>query len=306
MQGLLTLFRPWDISWLLNSHRRACPKLLRFISPSFRLFYLVACNATKTISLESLVDTPAGGTSHFLFPTSGSNAEAYLTRPAGPGPFPLMILLHGHTLGSIGAESIVPAAEAFASDLCYAGLAVSLPGYGATEVPPGTDPKTTLDVVLTQLPRQEPPVDRFEAILPLRLLGRGAFFTALLANRIEGIEGMVLHSGAYDGIRLYQETPWLRSVLNPSGEENPKLISILPEVSTWYAPHLVCMAQKDSLWFPSNRRISYATPWRPPRNPTASFSIPIMVIASLPRTLEKKAIAFFEENSGSACRTGAP
>ena len=40
---------------------------------------------------------------------------SYQTRRAGP--FPLMILL-GHTFGSIGAKSIVSEAEAFATDLC--------------------------------------------------------------------------------------------------------------------------------------------------------------------------------------------
>src|SRR5215469_10570247 len=68
-----------------------------FICAALCLFSFVACNTTKLVSIESLVDAPAGVTSHLLFPTSGSSAEAYLTRPAGPGPFPLMILLHGHT-----------------------------------------------------------------------------------------------------------------------------------------------------------------------------------------------------------------
>jgi hypothetical protein len=111
--------------------------LRRFTFPVLCVFYLVACNIAKTIPVEALGDTPTGVTTRFFFPTSGSNAEAYLTRPAGPGPFPLMILLHGHTFESIGgAESVVPEAQGFASDLCYAGLAVSLPGYGGTEVPP--------------------------------------------------------------------------------------------------------------------------------------------------------------------------
>jgi hypothetical protein len=47
----------------------------------------------------------------------------------------------------MGAESVVSEAEYFATDLCYAGLAVSLPGYGATEVPPGIDPNIILEVV---------------------------------------------------------------------------------------------------------------------------------------------------------------
>src|SRR4030095_7001960 len=212
---------------LRNSHRSARLTLRRFIFLFLCLFYFVACNAAKTISIEGLVDVPPGVTSHFLFPTSGSNAEAYLSRPAGPGPFPLMILLHGHTVGPIGAESVVPEAEAFASDLCYAGLAVSLPGYGATEVPPGTDPKITLNVVLdaVSLVKKLPWIDskRFY----LYGFSRGAFFAALLANRLEGIEGIVLHSGAYDLNRFYQDTLWFRSMLNPSGERNPRLLSIL-------------------------------------------------------------------------------
>ena len=83
--------------------------LRKFAFPVLCIFYLVACNTARKISIEALSDTPAGITSRFVFPTSGSSAEAYLTRPAGPGPFPLMILFHGHTFGSIGgAESVVP------------------------------------------------------------------------------------------------------------------------------------------------------------------------------------------------------
>jgi poly(3-hydroxybutyrate) depolymerase len=123
---------------VLNSQRNLLYRRLWSFIPTLCLFYLAACNTTKTIPIQSLADAPAGDTSHFVFPTLGANAEAFLTRPAGAGPFPLMILLHGHTLAAIGAESIVSMAEAFARDLCYAGLAVSLPGYGATDATPVT------------------------------------------------------------------------------------------------------------------------------------------------------------------------
>ena len=279
--------------------------LRRLIFPVLGIFYLVACNTAKTISIEALVDVPAGVTSHFVFTTSGSNAEAYLTRPAGPGPFPLMILLHGHALGSIGAGSMVPEAEAFASDLCYAGLAVSLPGYGATEVLPATDPKITLNVVLdaASLVKKLPWIDskRFY----LYGFSRGAFFTSLLVNRIEGIQGIVLHSGAYDLNRLYQETPWFRSLLNPSGEENPKLISILPEVSTWHAPTLVLHGGKDSLISVQQANLlrdsleAAQKPYRFVLYPDNGHRLPV-------EDVRKKATAFLEENSGSACRAVAP
>src|ERR1700730_1401547 len=277
--------------------------LRRFTFPVLRIFYLVACNAARKISREALSDTPAGITSRFVFPTSGSSAEAYLTRPAGPGPFPLMILLHSHTLGFIGAGSIVPEAEAFASDLCYAGLAVSLPGYGATEVVPGIDPNIALNVVLdaVSLVKKLPWIDskRFY----LYGFSRGAFFAALLANRLEGIKGIVLHSGAYDLNRLYQETPWIRSLLNPNGERNPKLISILPEVPTWYAPTLILHGGKDSV-VSVQQAILLRDSLQAAKKPYRFVLYPDNGHRLPPEDVRKKATAFLEENSGSACRPG--
>jgi dipeptidyl aminopeptidase/acylaminoacyl peptidase len=289
----------------LNGRLSAYPKFLRFIPALFLLSSLVACSNTKTVSIESLAQAPAGSTSHFLFPTSGANAEAYLTRPAGPGPFPLMIFLHGHTFGARGAESIVSAAEAFASDLCYAGLAVSLPGYGATEVAPGTDPKTTLNVVLdaASLVRSLPWIDPQQFYL--YGFSRGAFFAALLANRIAGIKGMVLHSGAYDLNRLYQENPWLRSMLNPAGENNPKLLSILPEVSTWHAPTLVLHGREDFLVSVQQANLlrnsldAAKKPYRFVLYPNSGHRLPA-------DDVRQETTAFFEEHSGSACPTTAP
>jgi len=278
--------------------------LRRFTFLVLCIFFLVACNAARTIPIEALGDTPAGGTTRFVFPSSGSSAEAYLTRPAGPGPFPLMILLHGHTFGSIGAESIVAEAEAFASDLCYAGLAISLPGYGATEVPLGMDPKITLNVVLNAISsvKKLPWIDskRFY----LYGFSRGAFFASLLANRIEGLKGIILHSGAYNLNLFYQDTLWFRSMLNPNGEKNPKLINILSEVPTWYAPTLLLHGGKDSLVSVQQANLlrdsleAANKPYRFVLYPNNGHRLPL-------EDVRKKATAFLEETSKSACRTGA-
>jgi dipeptidyl aminopeptidase/acylaminoacyl peptidase len=293
---------------VLFGGRAFCPYmtiLKRFTFLVLGIFHLIACNAATTRSIEALRDTSARGTSRFVFPTSGSNAEAYLTRPAGPGPFPLMILLHGHTFESIaGAESVVPEAEAFASDLCYAGLAVSLPGYGATEVPPGLDPEITLNVVLDAVAL----VKKLPWIDPKRVylygFSRGAFFASLLANRIEGIKGVVLQSGAYDLNRFYQDTLWFRSMLNPSGEQNPKLISILPQVATWHAPTLLLHGGKDFLVSVQQANLLRESlevankPYRFVLYPYNGHRLPV-------EDVRKKATAFFQETSGSACRPGA-
>ena len=272
----------------------------RFSFIALCIFCLVACNATKAIRLEALSATSTAGTSRFVFRTSGSNAEAYLTRPKGPGPFPLMILLHGHTPWSMGGESVVSEAEAFASDLCYAGLAVSLPGYGATEVPSGIDPNITLKVILDGLSL----VKKLSWVDSKRLFlygfSRGAFFAALLASRLDGIEGVILHSGAYDLNRFYQDTIWFRSMLNPDGVKNPKLISILPEVPTWHAPTLVLHGEEDFLVSVEQANLlsesleAAKKPYRLVLYPHGGHRLPT-------EDVRKKATAFLKETSGSAC-----
>jgi len=280
------------------------PIVRRFAFTALCVFYLVACQFTKTIPFKTLGDAYSGGTSRFVFQTSGSSAEAYLTRPAGLGPFPLMILLHGHTLGPIGAESVLSEAEAFASDLCYAGLSVSLPGYGATEVPPGTDPEITLKVVLdaVSLVKSLPWIDARR--IYLYGFSRGAFFAALLANRLEGIEGIVLHSGAYDLNRFYQDTIWFRSMLNPTGEKNPKLMSILPEVATWHAPTLILHGEEDFLVSVEQANLlsesleAAQKPYRFVLYPNSGHYLPS-------EDVRRKVTAFLKEVSGSACRAAA-
>jgi dipeptidyl aminopeptidase/acylaminoacyl peptidase len=276
----------------------------RFLFTALCVFYLAACQFTTTIPFKKLGDAYAGGTSRFVISTSGSSAEAYLTRPAGPGPFPLMILLHGHTLGPIGAESVLSEAEAFASDLCYAGLSVSLPGYGATEVPSGTDPNITLKVVLdaVSLVKRLPWIDSRRVYL--YGYSRGAFFAALLASRLEGVEGVVLHSGAYDLNRFYQDNIWFRSMLNPTGEKNPKLISILPEVATWHAPTLILHGEEDFLVSVEQANLlsesleAAKKPYRFVLYPNSGHYLPS-------EDVRKTVTAFLKEVSGSACPAAA-
>jgi dipeptidyl aminopeptidase/acylaminoacyl peptidase len=275
----------------------------------FVFFILVACNTARRIPIETLSEIPAGATTRFVFPTSGSNAEAHLIRPTGPGPFPLMILIHGHTFGPMGgAASVVPEAQAFARDLCYAGLAVSLPGYGTTEVPPGADPKITLNVTLNVILDGVSLVKKLPWIDAKRLYlygySRGAFFAALLVNRIEEIKGVVLQSGAYELNRFYWDTVWFRPMLNPSGEEDPKLPSILSDVPTWQAPTLVLHGQLDSLVSVEQANLL--------RDALKATNIPYKLVIYpyyghvIPREdVEKEAAAFLRETSGSACRADA-
>ena len=76
---------------------------------------------------------------------------------------------------------------------------------------------------------------------------RGAIVAAALANELEDVRGTVLYSGAYDLGTLYRETPstWVRKILNPKGEANPKLMNLLSEASQWRTPTLILHGEKD-------------------------------------------------------------
>jgi dipeptidyl aminopeptidase/acylaminoacyl peptidase len=165
-------------------------------------------------------------------------------------------------------------------------------------------PKITLNVILdgVSLVKKLPWLDPKHPYL--YGFSRGAFFASLLANRLEGIEGIVLQSGAYDLNRFYQDTLWFRSMLNPGGEPNPKLISILPEVPTWHAPTLVLHGEKDALVSVQQANLlrdsleAAKKPYRFVLYPNNGHRLPV-------EDVRKKATVFLEENSGSACRARA-
>jgi dipeptidyl aminopeptidase/acylaminoacyl peptidase len=90
-------------------------------------------------------------------------------------------------------------------------------------------------------------------------------------------------------------------MLNPSGEQNPKLISILPEIPTWHAPTLILHGEKDFLVSVQQANLlrdsleAAKKPYRYVLYPNNGHHLP-------PEDVRRKATAFLEENSGSACR----
>src|SRR5262247_4700721 len=97
------------------------------------LLFLVGCTGVPELPLKQLNSLDGELTTRIFYRSAGGNVEAYVARPDGDGPFPLVILLHGHSLIGRGAEQVLSTAQAFARDICFAGLAISLPGYGSSE-----------------------------------------------------------------------------------------------------------------------------------------------------------------------------
>ena len=265
-------------------------------------FWLLAgCGAIPDRELKKLDTVAPAAPIRFFYESSGGKVEAFLVRPKGPGPFPLIVLVHGHSASGAGAAPMVPIAEALARDLCYAGLAVSLPGYGGTTVERG-DERETIARLLGDGIAEAARLPWIDGRVVLYGLSRGAVFAAASITRLPNLRAVVLHSGAYDIPRLYRETPvlWVRQVLNPTGETDPKLFNILPEISAWKAPVLILHGAKDPL-LPVNQAelldrglAAAGVPHRTVIFPEAGHRLPLDGVRS-------EVFSFLEKEVGSGC-----
>jgi dipeptidyl aminopeptidase/acylaminoacyl peptidase len=265
------------------------------------------CATVTTVAPRDLASLPEATTERFMFDSADGKAEGFLTRPKGDGPFPLMVLLHGHSLVGTGARYLLPAAEVFASEVCYASLTISLPGYGDTDVPAGSTWEATRQVVedAVAIAEKIPWVD------PQRLyfygFSRGAVVAAAMINQTPGVKGALLQSGAYDLPRLYRDTSnsWLRKLLNPKGEAEPKLQNLLNETDRWPGATLILHGGQDSIIPPAQANLldarlqALGKPHRLVLYPGYGHRLPLNEIKS-------EALQFLKDNGGSACAVNVP
>jgi dipeptidyl aminopeptidase/acylaminoacyl peptidase len=269
------------------------------------LLLLVACTSVPLVPYKELGGLQSDLTARFFYPSAGGSVEAYITRPRGHGPFPLVVLLHGHSHRGRGAEQLLSTAEAIANEICFASVAISLPGYGWTEVEDGAIEEITRRVVKDGLSiaKQLSWIDGHRIVV--YGVSRGASVAASLLSEVEGLKGAVLYSGAYDLGRLYRDTSsfWIRRLLNPNGEANPKLVSLLGETSGWRAPTLIFHGEQDSL-VPVNQALllrdrlkAAGTPHRLVLFPNHGHFLPRA-------NIKEQTVGFLKETAPMACPSG--
>lgn len=270
------------------------------------LLFLFGCNGVPALPFKQLNSLDEELTTRIFYRSAGGNVEAYITRPRGSGPFPLVILLHGHSLVGRGAQQVLSTAEALAREICFAGLAISLPGYGSTETPRGSIEGTTRQAVKDGLvmAKQLRWVDSSHVMF--YGVSRGAVVAAAMLNEVEGVSGAVLYSGAYDLDMLYRQTSsfWMRKLINPNGDTNPKLLNLLGEASRWRAPTLILHGGQDTL-IPVNQALllrdrlkAVGAPHRLVIYPESGHFLPR-------QSVREEALNFLKETAPPACPAGS-
>jgi dipeptidyl aminopeptidase/acylaminoacyl peptidase len=131
--------------------------------------------------------------------------EIFWTKPAGDGPYPAVLLIHGHQ------EQVRNGGEAFVktgrlgilAKQGYVAASLSQPGYGNSDGPPDYCGPFTQDAALVALDflRKQPFVNPNK--LALYGYSRGAIVAGMVAGRDPKIAAVVLGAGAYDFVSWY-------------------------------------------------------------------------------------------------------
>ena len=165
---------------------------------------LVGCASVED---GRLIDRSGWVVHRELLPHSNENkkVEIFWTKPTGDGPFPVVLLIHGHQ------EQIKNGGEAFVrtgrlgviASRGYIAAAFSQPGYGNSDGPPDYCGPFTQDAVLVALDflRKQPFVRPDK--VALYGYSRGAIVAGMVATKDDKLASVVLGAGAYDFFSWY-------------------------------------------------------------------------------------------------------
>lgn len=197
-------------------------------------------------------------------PDDPSKQVEYFTgKPAGNGPWPAIVLVHGHQADPRpGAQGSDERLAAFAERGVLA-VAVSQSGYGNSSGPPDFCGPFTQHAVAAVIAKLR--ADGVVASGKLVLLGvsRGATVVAMVAARDPDIAGLILIAGEYDIAALAADSTVTgiraairQNVINESGGSVAALDArtVLNHAQAIKAPTLIMHGEDDDRTSPANAR----------------------------------------------------
>ena len=104
-----------------------------------RRHLLIACFVIVAVAALPRVAVAEDGYETVFYPSGNLRIAAYLYRPAGDGPFPLIVYNHGSRAGSERQLRPFPEHARLFTSAGYAVLVVERRGYGASDGPTATD-----------------------------------------------------------------------------------------------------------------------------------------------------------------------
>ena len=168
---------------------------MKFCSRLLALFAvgLLACSSRQVLHAQALsIPHPDNPSRH---------VEYFLEKPAGHGPWPAIIFLHGHQEPQPTPGGKVYVQWGVLHEFArrgYLAVSVSQPGYGQSSGPPDFCGPFTQHAVAAVIARLRAEGLAQPGKILIEGVSRGAMLAGLLAAHDSSIKGLVLISGEYD------------------------------------------------------------------------------------------------------------
>jgi dipeptidyl aminopeptidase/acylaminoacyl peptidase len=181
--------------------------------------------------------------------------EYFLEKPAGPGPWPAIILLHGHQDSPrAGGKDFVTwgVLDDFASR-GYLAVSISQPGYGNSTGPADFCGPLTQHAVAAVIARLRADGYVKANRIVIQGVSRGAMVAGLLASQESGIGGVIMISGVYDLPEYVREakSPMQKSIVDAlmsetgGSEQALRSRSLIDFTDHFKTPALILNGAKD-------------------------------------------------------------